>query len=104
MTFRSLSIASHESRLSAHETFGATNSSSHLFSLNAYTFPASAVVFAKEHELTIDYVDNAWARIAMDGKLLKQFLAYGAETEPDLEMCLAKIQDDKWYLVSEEEF
>ena len=101
MTFKSLFIESHPNRESAHATYvpGVSVNRQVVCSLNAYTFPASAVRFATEHGLTVDYVDNAWARIALNGCLLKRFLAYGGETEP-----VAHIDEQGWYVLTEEEF
>ena len=106
MTFRSLSIESHECRQAAHAKFGAGAqiNSSNIFSLNACTFLAPTVILANEHDLAIDCVDSASRCVAIDGRLLKYFLQYGAETEPDKEVCLSKIHDDDWLFVSEEEF
>ena len=52
-------------------------------SLNAYTFPISAVAFAHKHNLEIYYINNAWIRVGVIGKNLIKFLAQGAKTEPD---------------------
>ena len=73
-------------------------------SLNAYTFPKSAMVFAKEHDLVVGHVDGAWARVALSGQHLSQFLAFGADTECDLPDLCAKVKLDGWYVINDEEF
>jgi hypothetical protein len=104
LTFKSLYIESHPSRESAHADYVRGVRYEVVCSLNAITFPKSAVVFAKEHSLAVYYVDNAWARVAIDGRLLKQFMAFGAKTEIGLDPHLARIRDDRWYVIEEEEF
>ena len=104
MTFRSLTVEAHSDRESAHAPFAFGIEGTLIASLNAYTFPKSAVVYAKEQGLNIDYVDNCWACVAMDGLTLKGFLAFGRDTELDLELLTAKIDEAGWYVVTEEEF
>ncbi len=104
MTYRSLSIESHASCESAHAPYVLGVNLPAIISLNAYTFPKRATQFAKEKGLDIFYVDNAWLRIAIDGLLLKEFLAHGSLTEPSYAEYIAKIGDDCWYVIREEEF
>lgn len=104
MTFKSLIIESHRSRESAHADYVPGVNFPVFCSLNAFTFPKSAEVFATEHSLAIYYVDNAWARVAINGHLLKQFMAFGARTEIGLDAHLANIQEKGWYVINDEEF
>ena len=73
-------------------------------SLNAYTFPMSAAAFAHEHDLEIYYIDNAWIRVGVIGKILVKFLAQGAKTEPDWSPIMARIDLNRWHVIVEEEF
>jgi hypothetical protein len=104
LTFRSLTIESHPSLESAQAHEGGGKSYENLQSLNAYTFPKPLRAFAEEHRLDIFYVDNAWIRVAMNGRLLKQFMAFGHETEIDLAGQMDRVRDEGWYVVNEEEF
>jgi hypothetical protein len=60
--------------------------------------------FAKEQGLDVSYVDNAWIRVAMEGRVLKQFMAHGEQTERDLQSQIAHVDDHEWFVVNEEEF
>ena len=104
MTFRSLTVEAPSDRESAHAPFALGMEGTLIASLNTYTFPKSAVVYAKEHGLHIDYIDNCWACVAIDGLTLKGFLAFGRDTELDLELLTDKIDEAGWYVVTEEEF
>lgn len=104
MTYKSLIIESHSSRESAHAPYVVGVNQPAIISLNAYSFPKSATRFAKEKGLDIFYVDNAWLRTAIDGRLLKEFLAHGTATEPSYAEYIAKIDDDRWYVIQEEEY
>jgi hypothetical protein len=104
LTFHSLTIERHPSRESAQAPFGAGESYGRLQSLNAFTFPKPLWAFAKEQGLDVSHVDNAWVRVAMDGHVLKQFMAYGDQTERDLEGQIALVDDHESFVVNEEEF
>lgn len=104
MTYKSLIIESHPSRESAHAPYVVGANRPAIISLNAYSFPKSATRYAKEKGLDIFYVDNAWLRIAIDGVCLREFLAYGSATEPSYDEYIAKINDDRWYVIQEEEY
>jgi hypothetical protein len=104
MTFRSLTIERHETRESAQAPYRVDHSYHLIFSLNAFTFPKSLHSFAAEQDLPLSYVDNAWLRVAMDGRALKQFLDLGRRTEIGLDSQLQLIEDQRWFVVTEEEF
>ena len=104
MTFRSLTIEAHPDRESAYANYLPGCNYETVCSLNAVTFPQSAVVFAMNHNLFVYYVDNCWARVAIDGRLVKTFMSLGLGTEPGLAAHLVKIADDGWYVIEEEEF
>lgn len=103
MTFRSQTVERHETRKSAQAQYR-INSGNHLIlSLNAFTFPKSLNSFAAEQDLPLSYVENAW-RVEMDSRALKQFLDLGQRTESGLDDKLHVLQDEGWFVVSEEEF
>ena len=85
MTFRSLFVQEHPNRASATEPYSSHNEQAPVFcSLQAYTWPTSAKGFADEHKLHVDYVDNCWLLIALDGSMLKRFLRAGAAVDSDV--------------------
>ncbi len=106
MTFRSLYVEEHADQASATtpHVSGSPRAASLFCSLNAYTWPISALFFADEHDLHTDYVDNCWALVAMDGKKLRLFLKAGAEVDRDVPGILERVRDDRWYVINEEEF
>ena len=104
MTYQSLYVESHEDQGGARAAYKSGTVRNVIITLNAYSFPKRASAFAQAEGLNVDYVDNAWTRIAIDGRLLKIFLAYGHATEPSLELYLGKVDDDSWYVINEEEF
>jgi hypothetical protein len=108
MTYRSLFVDEHPSRESATAPYviGAPFSPgvSRFCSLNAYTWPVSAEAFAREHDLHTDYVDNCWVLIALDATLLRAFLGSGSDVDPCVHSIIARTDDDRWYVITEEEF
>lgn len=69
-------------------------------SLNAHTWPLSLKVFADVNGLSIDWVDNCWIRVCVDGAQLKAFLAAGDSklgNQPN-------IGNSDWFVINEEEF
>ncbi len=63
-----------------------------------------ALAFAREHELHTDYVDNCWALVALDAKMLRKFLNTGCNRDSDVPGILDRVNDDYWYVINEEEF
>jgi hypothetical protein len=104
LTYRSLWIEAHESQESAEALYFVGRAPKPLISLNAFTFPKSLHSFASEQGLPMSYVDNAWLRVAMAGRELRQFLTFGCRTEVDPDHQVDLIEDDTWFVVSEEEF
>jgi hypothetical protein len=104
LTFRSLWVEGHTSRESAEAPYRLESPHDQLFTLNAFTFPKSLAVFARDSGLILSYVDNAWLRVSMKGSALKQFITLGLATEVKLTERLAVVDTDHWYVVNEEEF
>lgn len=104
MTYRSLHIEQHVSRESALAPYVIGSEYTPFGSLNAWSFPISAEAWARKHDHAISYVDNAWARIAVDGQAFLQFLVFGSATEPDYAALIAAIDDGLWYVINEEDF
>ena len=72
--------------------------------LNAETWRANSVVLARERGLPTDYIDNCWSRVAVNGADLRHFLQIGAADDPAAARLLKSLDDQKWYVVNEEEF
>lgn len=104
MTFRSLIIEEHSDAASAQAPYVAGANHPRFGSLNAYTWSFSAEVFAKAHDLAIDYVDNCWARVALPAPLLRVFLEMGGDGDPDWEELAGRVVDSRWFVINEEEF
>jgi len=82
MTFRSLFVQEYPDKASATMPYSSSNPQVPVFcSLNAYTWPAPAWAFAREHKQHVDYVDNCWLLVALDGSMLKHFLRGGARAD-----------------------
>ena len=106
MTYRSLFIEEHPDRASATILYDSKlKRGAPLFCfLNAQTWPTSALAFAEEHELHVDYVDNCWLLVALDAAKLRLFLSGGQASDPNVAAILERVKDDHWYVVNEEEF
>lgn len=72
--------------------------------LNAYTWPASGGAYAGGPSLPIEYVDNCWTRAAMSGSDVRAFLRIGSHVDQDAARLLMIVDDQKWYVLNEEEF
>ncbi|MEO5938317.1 MAG: hypothetical protein ABIQ43_04835 [Sphingomonas sp.] len=104
MTFRSLTIEKHHSQAEATKAYSFEHKPNFLGSLNAYAWPASAVGFANACDLPIDYVDNCWVRVAVNGASLREFLQLGRAVDPAASEMPNNLNDDDWYVIQEEEF
>lgn len=60
--------------------------------------------FAREQALAADYIDNCWVRVAMNADQLRRFLLQPDTPPPEAVALLSRLRDDRWYVVSEEEF
>ena len=103
MTYRSLQVEEYRDKLTAEAPDSAKNAQTFV-SLNAYTFPASAEAWGRQRGHAITYIDNAWVRVAVDAIALREFLNFGKETEIGLEAVLDRVDDNKSYVIEEEEF
>lgn len=72
--------------------------------LNAYTWPADSMNFARERGLPIGYVDNCWSRVALSGADLREFLKLGAAGDQAATNLLKSLVNDDWYVINDEEF
>ena len=104
MTFQSLMIETYPDSASAKAPYQPGVHGEVFASLNAYSFPRSAWVFAKANNLDVIEVDNCWIRVPLPGSKLREFLNCESPGDPDLPDIAARIEDDAWYLLSEEEF
>lgn len=102
MTFRSMFIEQYASRESAtapfaseqdHELFGRLDDAA-----------GSLWGYAKANNLEPDYVDNCWMRVAVDAAGLRRFLEYALPHVPHPKNLLELIEDDKWFVINDEEF
>ena len=100
MTFMSIFVEKHSSEESAKAPYVSGASHEVFGSVNAYTWPHPVYKFAEENGLAIDWVDNCWIRVCVDGAQLKAFLAAGESTLGDHD----KIGDSDWFVINEEEF
>lgn len=104
MTFRSLFIEEHDDRDSAVAAY-VTGAAYRVFGrLDAYGWSNPAWAFAREHGLAVDYVDNAWLRVAVDAAMLRGFLQGGAESDAGAVELIGRVADGRWYVINEEEF
>jgi len=106
MTYRSLFVEEHPNRVSAtipHDTKVGRNAPLFCW-LDTDTWPISALAFAEEHNLHIDYVDNCWLLVALDAATLKQFLRAGQSSDSNVAAILERVKDEHWYVINEEEF
>lgn len=104
LTFRSLFIEEHLSRESAVKPYQTGGEYFIVARLNAYTWPASSGANAGGPSLPIEYVDNCWTRIAMSGTDVRAFLRLGSHVDQDAARLLMIVDDQKWYVLNEEEF
>jgi len=106
VTYRSLFIDEYPDRASAEAPYDRLKSVEHttFCSLQAYTWPFSAQGFAEAWKLPVDYVDNAWLLVPVSPELARKFLRTGANIDPDIPGLIERINDDKWYVINEEEF
>lgn len=106
MTFRSLYVEEHPDRASATAPYdiGSAGAAPLFCFLDAYTWPASALAFAREHDLHTDYVDNCWLLVAVDATMLRAFLQTGVGADPNVPNIIARVRDHHWYVINEEEF
>lgn len=104
LTFRSLFIEEHATRESALTPYVTGGAYMVIAWLNAVTWRANSVVFAREGGFPIDYVDNCWSRVAFSGTDLRHFLQMGAAGDPAAARLLKFLGDQKWYVINEEEF
>ena len=72
--------------------------------LNAYTWPAGGGADDGDASLLIDYVDNCWTRTAMSATGIRAFLRPGSHVDQDAAKLLMIVDDQKWYVLNEEEF
>jgi hypothetical protein len=100
MTFKSIFVEKHESEIAAKAPYVSGANYSIFGSLNAYTWPHSLKVFADENGLAIDWVDNCWIRVCVNGSQLRSFLALGNE----LTAMAAEARSTDWYVINEEEY
>jgi len=104
MTYRSLYVQEHPDEASATAPYLFANQAPVFCWLNAQTWPAPAWAFAREHDLHVDYVDNCWMLVALNGSMLKRFLRAGQAADPNVSAILERVQEDRWYVINEEEF
>ena len=104
MTFQSLYVEEYESREAACADYVSGQESQMFASLNAYSWLGSPEIFAKERGLPIYYVDNCWCRVAVNAADLREFLKLGVGTELELERLILSVSDERWYVITEEEF
>lgn len=104
MTYRSLIVEEHETRESATAVFVAGGHYKIFALLNAFTWPSPAWAFARDNDLSTDYVDNCWLRVALDAHTLRGFLALGAKTELNIGELIDRVENGHWYVINEEEF
>ena len=104
MTYRSLFVEEHPSRESATAPYELGRDAPLFCRLNPYTWPISALIFAREHQLHTDYVDNCWVLVAVDATMLRSFLGAGAGGDADVQSTIARVNDNRWYVINEEEF
>ncbi len=101
MTFKSIFVEKHASHDAAKAPH-VTGANYEIFgSLDAYTWPHSLKVFADENGLSIDWVDNCWIRVCVNGSQLRSFLALGND---ELTAMAAEARSTDWYVINEEEF
>ncbi len=106
MTYRSLFIQEHPNEASAttpYDTMSKRDAPLLCF-LDADTWPISALGFAHENELHIDYVDNCWLLVALDAAMLKRFLRAGQASDFNVAAILERVKNDHWYVINDEEF
>lgn len=100
MTFQSMFVEKHDSHESAKAPY-VTGANYKIFgSVDAYRWRHSLKVFADENGLPIDWVDNCWIRVCVNGSQLRSFLALGEE----LTAMAAQARSTDWYVINEEEF
>ena len=78
MTFRTLSLEEYDDEETARQSYERGASTPAIIGLNAYTWPTPAAVFAKQHGLPIEYIDNAWIRVVVTAAMARRFLESGA--------------------------
>ncbi|MBA3510460.1 hypothetical protein [Sphingomonas sp.] len=107
MTYQSLFVEEHPNRDSATARCGdgGPQTDAPVFCwLEARAWPASALVFAREHNLHTGYVDNCWLLVALDAQTLREFLNAGREVDGNVPAILDRVNDHHWYVINEEEF
>lgn len=104
MTYQSLTIEEHSNQRTATAAYRYDGEYKAFASLNAFTWPGSALSFAEDNDLAVDYVDNCWLRVAMNAENMRKFLSVGAECHPEAFGTIEKVCDDCWYVINEEEF
>ena len=60
--------------------------------------------YAGDADLPIDYVDNCWTRSPMSATGIRAFLRSGSHVDQDAAKLLMIVDDQKWYVLNEEEF
>lgn len=100
MTFRSLFVEKHGGRAAAMEPHVTGRAYAILGALDAHTWPLPLKTFAEMNGLSIDWVDNCWIRVCVNGTQLKAFLAAGDGKLGDR----ANMGDSNWFVINEEEF
>ena len=101
LTFTSFFIEDHSNRESALEPHR-HGADYRLFPLVQSIDLPTVWATAREHALPVDYVDNCWIRVAVDAPMLRRFLA--AKGDPKAAQAIARIEDDHWYVLNEEEY
>ena len=100
MTYMSIFVERHPSEASARAPY-VTGAGREIFgSVDAYRWPHPLHKFANENGIAIDWVDNCWIRVCVNGSQLRSFLAYGNE----LTAMAAEAKSTDWYVINEEEF
>jgi len=53
--------------------------------------------------LHVDYVDNCWILVALDGSMLQRFLHAGQAADPMSRLFLGRVEEDRWYVINQED-
>lgn len=100
MTYRTLFVVEYPDRESATAPYDreAANQAP-IFFLDADKSWGSAHWFAKERNLPVDYVDNCWLLVPVNATLAREFLSMADRAD-----LIERIDDERWYVINEEEF
>jgi hypothetical protein len=101
MTYRTLFVVEYPDRESATAPYDreAANQAPTFF-LDTDNW-GSALWFAKERNLPVDYVDNCWLLVPVNATLAREFLSMVTEADSAV---IERIDDERWYGINEEEF